>query len=303
VKIIFSFVICLAGLKASAQTLRVLVYDSFAGKGSLGDWIATEFQKRHPSVSIEWVVTQDVAGLEGRLKSDFQRKRLGRLDAVLGLSREATARLVSVGLPLVPDPVLFEQSPFAVIVDRSQEKRSFKTWKEFSELKKSLLVQDPSLSSTGFGFLRAVFEFGFLDLPTAKSLVARLFPSWSASYSAFQKKMAPAVWSYLSSEAYHRCEDKTERFEALVFAEGMPIHESYFVRLQSSKNEAASLLLQKWLVSVEVQEQIPKMNWMFPALPGARWPECYEPLRKRFEQLRPLRGKPFEAIWLDQWNL
>src|SRR5690606_15259228 len=131
-----------------------------------------------------------------------------------------------------------------------------KTWAELASRKDEAFIQDPRLSAVGMGWLKAIFVHQLLSLEQSKSLTKKVFPSWSISYSAFLKGGAPLIWSYQSSEAYHRCEEDSQRYRVLPLEEGYPVQQEHVVTAVGAPARESALFMEI-VLSEEIQSQIP----------------------------------------------
>jgi len=303
----------IASLAQARDAVRVLTYDSLLGKGSLGEWIESEFPKFCDGCSVKFVSTKENSGLVGRLRADRKAKRA---DFDLALGIEASQYGAALEEKIVQPGRVFDRGAFALIVDthRFPEKDWPKSWTEVPvKLAGKVLVQDPRLSAPGTGWLRMIFEMKALSPAEAKRAVLRVFPSWSSAYSAFLAGEGVAVWSYLSSEAYHRCSEKKPeeraRYRALPLT--YPVHEEYVARvsgLEGSVEQPAratdAARFQDFVLSKVVQEKIPTLNWMFPADVTTRLPECYRALPRIIEWKAGSLPKAKDLRrWTDEWSL
>lgn len=299
-----------------ARTLNVLTYDSMLGQGSFGEWLGQEFAKECDGCRVHFVSGKDHAGLAGRIRRDSERKvavlnSSATIDVVLGLESHRYRELLQDAK--VAGGKAFDRSPFAMIVDRRQwpQKDWPKTWKDVAQAKTSfLIVQDPRLSETGIGWLRAIFEMKALSLEEAKKVTARVFPSWSSSYSAFLKGQGRAVWTFLTSEAYHRCENAKKNiaeseYLAIPLAEGYPVHEEWaalVVGAPSAHPQAQRFL--DFVISKRAQEEIPLRNWMLPVNSEAKIPDCYQKLSSVKSWIPTDAFDPKKLKdWAERWSL
>lgn len=260
---------------------------------------------------MRFVTAQESSALAGKLRANARRGHAEILDAVLGLGAQHYAQLLQDKL-ILPGQ-LFDQSPFVILVDRQKIPAvgAPRSWRELvKKVPGFLLIPDPRLSESGVGWLRAIFEMKALTVEEARQVTARVFPSWSAAYAAFLKGEGSAVWTYLSSEAYHRCANAKagiveSRYEALPLSEGYPVHEEWFAQIVSPREGDARLgEFFKFLRSPKVQSEIPLRNWMFPAVAGIGLPECYQKLTtvKSWSSQLPGRAKDLQD-WADRWSL
>lgn len=293
--------------KASEKKVfRVLTYSSMTGEKSLGAAIEEDFEKTCLAAGHSFACDLVLVPEEGdsSLVSTYL-KSPEKFDAILGLEALQVAQLRSK-IPLASSS-LFAKGPHAFIVDTQQWRDSSKwpkSWKDLSQFSKSVFVQDPRVSSVGIGWIKAIFVERLLTLAVARQVTKKTFPSWSVSYSAFQKGGAPLVWSYQSSEAYHRCEEKSERYQALPLLEGYPTQEEYIVIPQRSFSKESEILISS-VLSQKVQTQIPLKNWMWPALETTPLPECFKAVTpiKALTDLDTSQSAVQLRDWIDQWSL
>lgn len=219
--------------------------------------------------------------------------------------------------------VPFDYGVFAFIADTKKLSADDfpKKWSDLTKrrFKKALLLQDPRTSSPGFGFVwgslhaaagRAGEVFPPLstaDLPVTgkktkeefvefwqdlRSQWLTLAPGWSSSYGMFLKGEAPLVWSYITSEAYHRSMGGAsggDRYRAVLFADGHPVQVEGAGLLKNAPGGAAmrkhALAFLEFLTSDEIQRQIPETQWMMPVRLGVKLPPGFQSLpvpKKRF---------------------
>jgi thiamine transport system substrate-binding protein len=294
--------------QATGDTLKVLTYDSLLGKGSLGVHIAELYKKKCPECRVSFESTKDLSTLYKKLLSESVS-----YDVVLGL--DGQEKNWAKKKNLISDETLFEQSPFAIIVDSKKLPQSQwpKSWAQLlnsNTFRSSLFVQDPRLSQAGLGWLRVLFEMN-LGLPAQiQKIVAQTFPSWTAAYSKFSEGGSLGVWSYLSSEAYHRCQEKTDspQFRAIPLKEGYPVQEEWVARVSSSKKVEASKKFIELVLSEDVQREIPLKNWMFPAKKTTPLPTCFGDLGQNWISWKvPSSAESIDETdfqrRLDAWSL
>jgi thiamine transport system substrate-binding protein len=151
------------------------------------------------------------------------------------------------------------------------------------EWKKKLLLQDPRTSSPGLGVVLGVREAVGDDFSRFFSALraqwVTLAPGWSGAYGLFLKDQAPLVWSYTTSQAYHRQQDPQAPYQALVFDEGNPLQIEGALAIEKAVDSPESLALAKrfleFLVSTEVQALVPQKQWMLPARKGVKLPRSF----------------------------
>ena len=194
-------------------------------------------------------------------------------------------------------------------------------WKDLlkGRFKKSLLLEDPRTSSPGFGFVwgsihaaaasegeafppvstedhpatpkktREAFADYWKDL---RSQWLTLAPGWSEAYGMFMKGEAPLVWSYVTSEAYHRLKGEAadrERYRAVVFEDGNPVQVEGAAILRGGPGgktmRKRALEFLELLTSEEIQRKIPEAQWMMPTRLATKLPPAFQalpPVKKKF---------------------
>jgi ABC-type thiamine transport system substrate-binding protein len=289
---------------AHTSPIRVLTYSSMTAKGGWGTAVQTAFAKGCADCKIEWVTVTGNSSLLNRLREEGRRGK-PRVHAVLGI--EGTQASLALKEKLLLDARKTASSPYAIVVDTQAfpEKDWPKTWAEVpKKLGKELFVQDPRLSSVGMGWLLSIFSHKLLTLEQARELEKKAFPNWSSSYEAFTKGLAKAVWSYRSSEAYHRCEEKTDRYRVLPLAEGYPVQDEWVGLLPAAEHPKGRAFLEAAL-SEEAQSQIPTLNWMWPANTNVKVPKCFHdvtPIKTLEEKTAGIDARLLRD-WTDRWGL
>lgn len=288
----------------SVRPLRVLTYSSMMGKKSFGEALEKSFRESCPTCAVEFQDAGGLTSLLGRLRIEKRRGSAPSFDVVLGLDEASYQSALHEGL--VTEGKNFEWSPYALIVDTQKlpPERWPDSWATLGKsLTKSVLIEDPRTSNVGLGWIRTFSEAKVQSAAQARKLVSRSFPSWSSAYEAFTKGRGLAVWSFVTSEAYHRCEEKSSRYRALPLKEGYPVHREWVaavdgaVEWQREPTKAfVSLLLSK-----EVQQKIPHLNWMLPVDTTAELPPCFRelPSLKTWEA-SPEAGLKMNA-WIEEW--
>lgn len=292
------------------KTIKILCYDSFLSDDGLIPIIKTEAQKICPESTCEivWEGTKDLAGLLGKLAQEKRKGTLEEWDLVVGIN-QAQYRAALHENYINPGH-LFDQSPFTVLVDtkKFKGKNLPKSWLELAQKNpQSLLIQDPRLSNVGIGWLRSIFEYKLISKDDAAKLAKRIFPSWSSSYDAFMQEEAPFVWTLLTSEAYHRCNGKTDeeksRYQSLQLEEGYPVEEEFVATIKKTKPKPEAAEVAALLVSPLIQKEIALKNWMYPGI-SVELPECYKelPQVKTLPASQDYDQKTLQG-WLDTWSL
>lgn len=297
-------------------SLVIYTYDSFMDKGGLGPEIQKLFEQKC-QCKIEIQTQGDVGQLVSRLEMD---SKTGRKTAqiVVGLDQflferakpwiESWGAWVPKNYAQIPPdlklgsgflPMDYGVMTFLANREVLKAKKLFipKKLKDLlhPEWKKSLLLQDPRTSSPGLVFLHYTEAVLGKDVwkfwKELRFQWLTLAPSWSSSYQLFLKGEAPLVWTYVSSQAYHRAHgDSAGVFEALVFEEGNPLQVEGAAWVKDSTSSDAQKLLAlgflEFLISDEIQRLVPKHNWMMPVIQNTQLPVEFQSLPQIRNPLR-----------------
>ncbi len=287
-----------------ARPLRVLTYSSMMGPHSLGEALEKRFRESCSGCAVEFQEAGGLTSLLGRLRVERRRGAAPGFDVVLGLDETAYQAALHEGL--VVEGKNFEWSPYALMVDTQKlpPERWPDSWTKLDKvLAKSVIIEDPRTSTTGLGWIRTVSEAKVQSAGQARKLVSRTFPSWSSAYESFTKGRATAVWSFVTSEAYHRCEEKSTRYRALPLKEGYPVHREWVApvdgAVESQRDAAKSFVA--LVLSKEIQQKIPTLNWMLPADASVELPACFRDLPKlKTWEASADAGLRMNA-WIEEW--
>lgn len=298
---------------AERPDLVIYSYDSFSGVNGLGRAILPAFEKKH-SCKIKNVSVGDAGQLLSRLELDARRPEPS-VHLIIGLDQNLWVRAkrwldpwkygekewVPQGYHEIDRAIWVENGflpmnfgIFAWLVDRTLANQlQIPLPKQLTDLtrkeyRRNLLLQDPRTSTPGLSFL--LYTHALLKESTWdfwKSLQTQwltLTPGWEGSYQLFLRQEAPFIWSYLSSLAYQE-ENKGKnmhQYEAILFEEGQPvqIEGAAIVKgaLKTEREKRLARLFLEYLISDEVQVQIPKKNWMMPVKKGTSLPESFKKL-------------------------
>jgi len=198
------------------------------------------------------------------------------------------------------------------------------TFDELLDLANLTVAEDPTLSSTGLGFLmwqvayyRAAGEEGawvdwWRDAVSRGLLVAG---SWGDAYDIFldEAQGRPVVVSYGTDPAYsYYFYNETRYRAALIELNG---EETAWLQVEGiglvkgAPNPEAARKFIEWFLSPEVQSLIPLNNWMYPASSRVDLPDVFErfaidPTEARLMNSELSPGEIGERLseWLDSWR-
>ncbi len=312
--------------EAPSRVLSVLTYDSFMAQGGLGPEAVSRFE-RQCGCRLKIQVAGDAAQMVSRLQLEQLRGR-SETQVVVGVDQALWPQVRSMALkwtaagdfehtvdlgftPLDYGVMGWIWNPeWQGFAGSPQQAPS--SWKDLLDpkWKRRLLLQDPRTSTPGLGFVlgaqAALGNDGRAFINQIRRQWMTLAAGWSGAYGLFLKGEAPLVWSYTTSQAYHLSKDPKSPLRALVFDEGNPIQiEGSFIVEKAVTDPARQQLARQFvelLASREIQERIPKTQWMLPALKGVALPQEFQsiPLPKKI--LRPPADFDLRAA-LRLWEL
>lgn len=275
----------------ATATLRVFGYSSFTGRFGPGPLLKAEFEKSC-NCKVEFIEGSDSGILLQRLK--IEGESLGA-DLVVGLDQfdlsKATAeqqwRKMSLGNLNVYDvvkPALANNNfvPYdwgaLSFVMRTGELKKVPTKLDDlldPELSKKISLQDPRTSSPGMQFLYWLVrskgeEEAFKFLQKLMPQVHSFSPTWSAAYGIFTSKQTKLAYSYVTSPLYHELEEKKKDYQALVFAEPLPVQFEFVGIPEFCRHCELAEKFVNLMLSPEGQKIIMEKNYMMPVMKGVR---------------------------------
>lgn len=309
---------------ASTRILSILTYDTLMAEGGVGPEVVSRFEKSC-GCRLKIQVAGDAAQMISRLQLEQLRGR-SETQVVVGVDQALWPQVRAMALKwtavgefehTVEDG--FTPLDYGVMGwIWNPEWKGFlgsppeppKSWSDLldSKWKRRLLLQDPRTSTPGLGFVlgarAAAVQSGFFKGIRAQWMT--LAAGWSGSYGLFLKGEAPLVWSYTTSQAFHLSKDPKSPLRALVLEEGNPIQiEGSFIVEKAVANAGQRELAQQFvqlLASREIQERIPKTQWMLPALKGVALPREFQSIPAPRKILRPPGDVDLRAV-LREWEI
>jgi thiamine transport system substrate-binding protein len=180
-----------------------------------------------------------------------------------------------------------------------------------------LVVENAATSSPGLAFLLATIarfgETGFADYWAGlRANGVKVVNGWTAAYegefSAGGKGSRPIVVSYASSppaEIAYAAEPKPTKPSTSVMTDGCFRQVEYAGVLKGTKNPEAARAVVDWLLSPEVQADVPLSMFVFPAVDGVPLPKLFTDFAAR--PSNPLTVDPAlidakRAAWIESWD-
>ncbi|WP_445206086.1 thiamine ABC transporter substrate binding subunit [Vibrio sp. 10N] len=308
-------------LMASAQSLTVYTYSSFASDWGPGPAIEKAFEAQC-GCDLNYVALDDGVSILNRLRLEGSSSQA---DVVLGLDNNLmseakksgllakhSADLSSVVLPngwsdevFVP----FDYGYFAFVYNKEKVKNPPKSLKELVELRDDLKViyQDPRTSTPGQGLLLWMKSVYGDDSSAAWQQLANktvtVTKGWSEAYSMFLEGESDLVLSYTTSPAYHIIAEQDERFAAADFAEGHYTQVEVAAKVAGSNNQKLADEFMQFIVSDGFQSNIPTGNWMYPVV-DSKLPAGFESLTIPAKALSftPDEVANNRKAWIREWQ-
>lgn len=270
---------------AEAKNLTVWTYDSFVSEWGPGAKLSKLYEEK-TGTKIDFVSKGDggallaallsadksldadiVIGLDDRLSTQALKSGLFASTNLSNLSKVDAKILIDEKNRLVP----YDYGNFAFIWDSDSKITPPSSLEDLTkpEYRKKIILMDPRTSNPGLGFLawtQAVYKDGWKDYwKRLGPSVLAMTPGWDTGYGLFTKGEAPLVLSYSTSPAYHKAYENTERYKALVFAEGHSAQIELAGILSRSKHKKDAEKFLNFLLSEEAQAILPETQWMYPA--------------------------------------
>ena len=281
--------------KAETKNLTIWTYDSFVSEWGPGAALAKLYEQK-TGVKIDFVSKGDGGALLSALLAGGKNIDA---DLVIGLDNNLSSQAIDSGLfssvklsnRSKIDPKLlidnkdrlipYDYGNFAFIWDSQSKITPPASLEDLTKpyYSKKIILMDPRTSTPGLGFLawtQAVYKDGWKEYwkRLAPSILV-MTPGWDTGYGLFTKGEAPLVLSYSTSPAYHKAYEKTERYKALVFAEGHSAQIELAGMLAASKHKKDAEKFLDFLVSEEAQALLPETQWMYPANTSTPLPDSF----------------------------
>jgi thiamine transport system substrate-binding protein len=295
----FVLFICLPSIGAQ---VTVYTYDSFAGKGTLGELMAARSEAA-TGCTTRYVTFSTAGEALNQLAVDGKKVRadvLVGVDQTLLKRAREVANFEPLGTPSfhgVDTTLAFDETqrflPFdygylAVVYDdrRKNPPSAGTTFADFSQnplYHKRMVLEDPRTSSLG----RSLLVWSQLLFPGKRNAIfwkdmrsqtLTVSPGWSAAYGLFLNGEVDFTVSYTTSPAYHIEKEGNSHIRAVIFPEGNYRQvETVAVHARAPQKECAK----KWadlLLSAEIQKELPLLQWMYPAREKIALPRSFTKL-------------------------
>ena len=248
--------------------LRVMTYSSFAGDFGPGSILSREFKKQC-GCKIRWVTISDSTLFLQRLNL---REDHFKVDLVMGFDQLALKdmqnlkwkTISSINGSQIIDPVM-------TFISRKPVKKTLELPSLLDPIYfKQITLPKPQLSTVGLQFVYWLYvALGEKHLSSfLEKLGEQLYgqpPSWSTSYSLFQRGHTELSFSFFSSLLYHKKRKQTD-FYALQFKEGHPYQIEFLSIPKTSTKATLAKEFIHFMLSSKAQMILKEAHFMFPVI-------------------------------------
>lgn len=306
--------VCPAPLRAQSRELVIYAYDSFVAEWGPGPKVIPLFEKAQ-----DCKVTLVSKGDAGQvLSAAVLEKAAPKADVLLGMDNNLVKKaiqadvlqvyaprnlsLVTPGLDFDPTHHLipFDFGYFCVIWDSQKLANPPKTLADLTrpEYAKKLILMDPRTSTPGLGFLANVVAIQGAQWPAfwkaLKPSILTITSGWDTGYGMFTQGEAPLVISYTTSPAYHVQNDKTDRYKALLFPEGLIMQVEGAGIVKGARHAELAKAFIEFMLTPAFQNELPLTQWMYPVNASVKLPASYNAAPK------PARVLKADSALLDR---
>lgn len=278
--------------RTKENKLTIYGYESLSW---MNDKIKTDFETK-TGAKLDIVTNfQDTHSIVSRLMLE---KKHPQCDVVIGLNMTALIKAKKEDLlqkykPKTADLITnndlvidtdysatsFDYGSIAIIYNPELKSVPPVTFKDLISDKKSLIIQDPRMSSTGTDFLLwtiayfgAEWENYWVSL---KPSIASVSPGWGESFALFENKEAPMMISYATDPAYSFHNYQSVKYQALIPESKGFIQLECAGIVRGSKNRKLAEKFIDYILTEDFQNEIPLNQWMFPVT-DVKLPEAYK---------------------------
>lgn len=301
---------------AQKQSLAIITYDGFNSEYGLGRVILPKFEKAC-NCTVRVLASGDVGWVAAK---SVMQKENPDADVVLGLDNSYRGEVSKHDLfePYMPAGygllskdvkdgdyrfIPYDYGFVALMYDSEKTGVYPKSLEEMADarFRGRIVMPDPLSSSTGRTFVFwAASEYGngtkdyFSRL---KPSILAVTPGWTEAYGMFTGGEAPYVISYTTSPAYHLAFENSTRYKAVLFPR-MYKQVEYVSLLKNSRNKALAEKFIDFMLSPEVQAEIPLGNFMYPSVSGTALPDAFSVVGYP----EGIAAETEDTKWLDDWK-
>ena len=293
-------------LSAESKELVIYAYDSFVAEWGPGPKVIPLFEQAY-NCKVTLVSKGDAGQV---LSAAVLEKAAPKADVLVGLDNNLVRKAIKADVLLAFSPknlsllapgldfdpthhlIPFDFGYFCVIWDSQKLANPPKTLADLTkpEYAKKLILMDPRTSTPGLGFLATVVAAKGEQWPefwrALKPSILTITSGWDAGYGMFTQGEAPLVISYTTSPAYHVENDKTERYKALMFPEGLVMQVEAAGIVKGAKHADLAKAFIEFMLTPKFQNELPLTQWMYPVNPNVKLPASYSAAPKPVKVLK-----------------
>jgi len=317
-KVLIFAMLCLTVMSFSRE-LTVYTYESM-------DWIEdhliSQFEERE-NCKVKVITLGDGGNVLSRL---ILEKKRPQADVVVGLDQSMSVKAIENDLLLKfvpsnldnitnPDLIFdatghvypYDFGAIAIITNPSEMKGTIHSFEALKELEDALIIQDPRSSSTGQSFLLwtiAIYGENWQQFwREIKPSILTVTSGWSEAFSKFEAGEAPMMVSYATDGAYSVEYYGSTTYTTLIPDEGAYVQIEGAGIVKGTDDEILAGKFIEFLLSDEVQRDIPLNQWMFPVT-DVEMPESFDYAVKPEKILSIDASEIGENLekWLDEWE-
>ncbi len=305
----------------SERELVIYTYDGITSDWGLGPKIFPKFESQC-DCKVKIVAKGDVGSIVSQL---IFEKNAPKADIALGIDNtfkqivkkeellepheppnidELDESLIENDRRFIP----FDWGYLAFVYDSEEIQSPPKNLEELtsSQFSKKIIIEDARTSSPGKVFLYWVArEYGENTrdyLERLKPNLLTVTPGWSEAYNLFLQGEAPMVLSYSTSPAYHLINENTDKYKAAIFPR-MYKQIEYVGIVKNPKNRELAEQFIEFMISEEVQKEIPLGNYMYPARKNIQLPEAFTLVKSPEESMPEIEdGGKWLRIWEEVFS-
>jgi thiamine transport system substrate-binding protein len=311
--------VILLGVITFSNGLTIYTYESMSW---IEDNLVQKFEKKY-NTNIRVIKLGDAGGIVSRL---ILEKRNPKADLVIGLDQSLAVKALEEDL-LVPyksknlskikdKNLLFDKNyyltPFdygaiAFIYDPEKIDQELKTFEDLKKMNKSIIIQNPSMSSTAQSLLLwtiAIYGENWKEFwKSFKNSILTVTPGWSESFAKFEAGEAPMMLSYATDGAYSYEYYKQVKYKEFIPEEGGYVQIEAAGIVNKTKNRDLAEKFIDFMLEEEFQKEIPLNNWMFPVI-NTEMPESFK-YAKEPNKILSIDSKQISENldkWLKEWE-
>ncbi|MBY0501097.1 MAG: thiamine ABC transporter substrate-binding protein [Alphaproteobacteria bacterium] len=249
---------------------------------------------------IEYVVLDTVPLIVNRLNLEGERTKA---DLILGLEN------IGLDVSRIDKLVPYASHCLAFVYDSQKIPHPPKSLEELINSSYQVILQDPRMSITGFGFLVWMKKvYGDNAVQKWKELSSHVLTftrGWTEAFALFKRGAASIVFSYTTDALYNELAKGNPHIKAMHFPEGHLCSPLYAGRTKATQHSKLADQFIDFLLTPEAQNLIATYGWIYPikddCIPD-KWfkAENYQPSPTGIAYT-PEEIRDFKKAWVQEW--